>query len=141
LGYFYQFLTLWFLLFSTVLTHGFAATLHRRINKLSVRSPFSSIPSIAGDLCIKQGSVSAGTAIYPGILFLYKKRTIYLLAVPQLIWLGIMHQSVACIIIQRLRNHECHSEPFSWGKTYDLIGQAGKTHTGRFSGARYVTLW
>jgi len=109
LGYFYQFLTLWFLLFSTVLNHGFAATLHRRINKLSVRSPFSSIPSIAGYLCIKQGSVSAGTAIYPGILFLYKKSTIYLLAVPQLIWLGIMPQSVACIIIQRLRNHQRHS--------------------------------
>jgi len=46
----------------------------------------------------------------------------------------------ACIAIHALRNHECHSEPFSWGKTYDLIGQAGKTHTGRFSGARYVHL-
>jgi len=125
LGYFYQFLTLCFLLFSTVLTHGFAATLHGRINKLSVREAFSSIPSLAGDLCIKQGSVSAGAAIYPGILFLYKKRTLYLLAVPQLIWPGIMHQSVGCIIIQRLRNHQSHSERFSRGKMCSFEAKAG----------------
>jgi len=46
-----------------------------------------------------------------------------------------------CIAIHAPRNHQGRSEPFSGGKTYDFIGQAGKSRTGRFSGARYGTLW
>jgi len=50
-------------------------------------------------------------------------------------------QSVRCITIHSLRNHECHFEPFSGGKTCDFLASAGKARTGRFSGARYETLW
>jgi len=85
--------------------------------------------------------VNAGATIYPGILFLYKKRTLYLLTAPQVIWPGIMPQSVGCITIQGFRNHECHSEPFLGGKTCDFMAQMGRTRTGCFSGAHYEALW
>jgi len=47
----------------------------------------------------------------------------------------------ACIAIHALRNHLRHSGRFSGGKVWDFIAQAGKSRTGRFSGARYATLW
>jgi len=72
---------------------------------------------------------------------LCKKYTFYLLAVPQGIRPGIRPQSVGCITIQALRNHECHFEPFSGGTTCDFMAQAKKLRTDRFSGARYETLW
>jgi len=46
-----------------------------------------------------------------------------------------------CIAIHALRNHQRHFELFSGGKTWGFIGQAGESRTGRFSGARYDTLW
>jgi len=66
LGYFHQILIFWFSLFSQVLNHGFAATLHRRINKLSVRSPFPFIPSIAGRSAHKTGFCERWSCVLPG---------------------------------------------------------------------------
>jgi len=51
-----------------------------------------------------------------------------------------MPQSVECITIQALRNHLRHSGRFSGGKVWDFMAQAGKSRTGRFSGARYMWL-
>jgi len=58
--------------------------------------------------------VSAGAAFYPVTLFLCKKHTFYLLAVPQGIQPGIMPQAVGCITIQALRNHQRNSGRFLW---------------------------
>jgi len=46
-----------------------------------------------------------------------------------------------CIAIHTLKSHLRHSGQFSGAKVWDFMAQAGKSRTGRFSGARYVTLW
>jgi len=43
--------------------------------------------------------------------------------------------------IHTLRIHQCDSGAFLRGKTWIYVAQAGKPRTGRFSGARYGTLW
>ena len=48
---------------------------------------------------------------------------------------------IGCITIHSLRNHLRHSERFLGGKRYCFEVQAGKSRTGRLSGARNGTLW
>jgi len=43
-----------------------------------------------------------------------------------------------CIAIHTLKSHLRHSGRFSGAKVWDFMAQAGKSRTGRFSGARYV---
>lgn len=46
-----------------------------------------------------------------------------------------------CITIHARKTHRSYSERFSGGKVCCFEAQAGKSRTGRFSGARNVTLW
>lgn len=50
-------------------------------------------------------------------------------------------QSVRCITIHGNKNHQRHFEPFSGGRAWDFMVQAGKSRAGRFSGARNEALW
>ena len=49
--------------------------------------------------------------------------------------------SVRCITIHARKTHQRHSEAFFGVKVCGFVAQAGKSRTGRFSGARNEALW
>lgn len=53
----------------------------------------------------------------------------------------IIRHALSCIPIHALKIHQSDSERFSWGKTCGFEARAGKSRTGRLSGARNETLW